>query len=94
MIVELGEQPLVWLTGRSTPCISLFKPWLFGTAPTALVFSAGESSAEAYWFKRKAFHRQTIGRALPEEFYAERNSLEGTAGYPRLRMLSNRNLRN
>ena len=78
MIAELGEQPLVWLIGSSTPCISLFKPWLFGTAPTAPVFSAGDPMAEAYWLKREAFHRQAIGRSLPKEFYAERDILEAT----------------
>jgi hypothetical protein len=76
MIVELGEQIQVWLTGSSTPCISLFKPWLFGNAPTAPVFAVGDPGAEAYWLKHEAFHRQAIGRVLPAEFYGERDALE------------------
>ena len=78
MVVELGEQLRVWLTGSSTPCISLFKPWLFGNATTSPVFAAGDPNAEAYWHKREAFHRQAIGRSLPEEFYVERDNLEAS----------------
>jgi len=76
MIVELGEQIRVWLTGSSTPCISLFKPWLFGTAPLSPFFAAGDPNAEAYWLKHEAFHRQVIGRTLPKEFYVDRNTIE------------------
>ena len=76
MIVELGEQIRVWLTGSSTPCISLFKPWVFGSEISAPVFAGGDLSGERYWFAREAFHRKAIGRALPKEFYAERDLLE------------------
>jgi secernin len=76
MIVELGEQIRVWLTGSSTPCISLFKPWVFGAELTAPVFAGEDPDAERYWLAREAFHRQAIGRALPKEFYAERDQLE------------------
>lgn len=76
MIVEVDERIRVWLTGASTPCISLFKPWLFGSVPTAPVFTSDDPAAEEYWLGREAFHRHTIGRALPEDFYAERDSLE------------------
>jgi len=78
LIVELGDQLKVWLTGSSTPCISLYKPWLFGSAPTAPVFAAGDPAAEEYWLRREAFHRQAIGHVLPAEFYAERDMLEKT----------------
>lgn len=76
MIVELGEQVRVWLTGSSTPCISLFKPWLLGTACLSPVFAVGDPNAEAYWLKHEAFHRQVIGRTLPKEFYLERDTIE------------------
>jgi len=76
MIVEIGEQIRVWLTGSSTPCVSLFKPWLFGSEPTAPVFAAGDPNAEGYWLAREAFHRKAIGRTLPKEFYLERDTIE------------------
>ena len=76
MIAELGEQTQVWLTGSSTACISLFKPWVFGREVSPPVLLPGSPNAEAYWFEREAFHRQAIGHTLPAEFYQERDALE------------------
>jgi dipeptidase len=71
-----GEAPLVWATGTSLPCISLFKPWRFGAPPCPPVYAAGDGEAERYWRRREAFRRAAIGRTLPGEFYAERDALE------------------
>jgi dipeptidase len=68
--------PLVWTTGCSTPCISLYKPYLFGNEPKAPVFRAGDPKAEAYWRNRERFHRSVLGLELPREFYDERDALE------------------
>ena len=76
MIVELDGQIRAWLTGSSSPCISLFKPWLFGISPSAPVFAADDPAAQSYWLQRESFHRLAIGRSLHGEFYAERDSLE------------------
>lgn len=77
MVVELGEGITVWLTGSSTPCISLFKPWGFGNQATPPVFAAGHAAeAEAYWRRREAFYRRAVGRQLPAEFYTGRDALE------------------
>lgn len=78
LAVQLGAggEILVWATGCSTPCLSLFKPWRFGAAPGPPVFLAGDAGAEAYWRKREAFHRAAIGRTLPAAFYAEQAALE------------------
>lgn len=78
MIVEMGSQIKIWLTGSSTPCTSLFKPWLFGNTSGAPVFDAGDPGAKEYWLKHEAFHRQAIGRSLPAEFYSERDQLENS----------------
>ena len=49
MIVALeADRILVWATGSSTPCISLFKPWVFGSTPQAPVFAASD---EVVWAK-------------------------------------------
>lgn len=77
MIVELGEKITVWITGSSLPCISLFKPWVFGDEVIAPVFNAGQTKeAEAYWRYRDAFMRKTLGCILPKSFYEERDALE------------------
>lgn len=76
LVVELDEEIKIWLTGSSTPCISMFKPWKFGDALTAPVVSADETQADAYWQSHEAFHRAVIGKVLPKAFYDERNELE------------------
>jgi hypothetical protein len=70
-----GGKPLLWLTGSSTPCISLFKPWSFGNPLCPPVFKPG--GGESYWRRQEQFRRMAIGRILPGEFYAERDELEG-----------------
>ena len=45
MIVSLEpERTVVWATGSSAPCVSLFKPYLFGSAPCAPVKACRPSS--------------------------------------------------
>lgn len=79
MIVELKETITVWVTGSSLPCISLFKPWVFGSEAIAPVFySSHIEEADAYWRYRDAFMRQTLGYVLPQEFYKERDDLEAS----------------
>ncbi len=68
--------PTVWLTGGSTPCVSLFKPYLFGNKPSAPVFTANDKQAENYWLAHERFIRKLIGTTLPPEYYAERDTLE------------------
>ena len=57
--------------------VSLFKPWIFGTTPSAPVYASSETeptgSAEArsYWLQAEAFRRSLLGKALPPQFYTE-----------------------
>lgn len=76
MIVELGARPRTWVTGSSTPCVALFKPWGFGDEPIPPVFQAGDPDATTYWLQHERFHRSLIGRQLPADYYAERDALE------------------
>lgn len=76
MVVELDRDIKVWLTGSSTPCISLFKPWRFGDPLTAPIVEPNLNQSEAYWQAHEAFHRSVIGKILPEAFYQERDALE------------------
>lgn len=76
MVVELDEEIKIWLTGSSTPCISLFKPWKFGEPVGLPVMAAGEEKPEADWIKREQFHRSALGRELPAQFYEDRDALE------------------
>ncbi|MEG1525541.1 MAG: hypothetical protein RRZ24_05275 [Clostridia bacterium] len=77
MIVEIGgSAPVLWVTGGSAPCISLFKPYLFGNAPTAPIFAPNDPAAQEYWLSHERFARSILGRELPKEYYAERDGLE------------------
>lgn len=78
MVVSLTgtSAPFIWVTGGSTPCVSLFKPYLFGNKPCAPVFEAKSTKAETYWLAHERFVRKLIGTELPQEFYRERDALE------------------
>lgn len=67
---------VVWSTGSSAPCVSLFKPWLFGTEPVAPVVAPGDPAGEAYWLEAEKFRRQLLGRKLPGEYFARRQQLQ------------------
>ena len=76
MVVELKDDIRVWVTGTSTPCVSLFKPYRFGDTPTAPVYAEKDPAAEAYWRSAELFRRTLLCHELPPEFYAERDALE------------------
>ncbi len=77
MIVRLdGGKPTAFLTGTSTPCVSLFKPYLLGNPTRLPVAQPGDESAHAYWRTAERYRRALVGRVVPAEFYAERDALE------------------
>ena len=67
---------VVWSTGTSVPCVSLFKPWLFGTEPVLPVIHPEEAEGKQYWMEAEKFRRNLLGRQLPEEFYRERDAVQ------------------
>lgn len=76
-VVQLEEERiLVWVTGSSLPCVSVFKPWLFGTEPVLPVVCPGDGAAKAYWLEAEQYRRSLLGRQIPREYYAQRNALE------------------
>lgn len=70
------DKTIVWATGSSTPCVSLFKPWEFGKKPVSPVFPADDANAKKYWYAQEGFRRSLIGKCVPAEFFAERDELE------------------
>lgn len=80
MLVELGKDITVWVTGSSCPCVSLFKPYAFGAVPCTPVFAPADPNGKAYWLAQEKFRRRLIGKVLPDAFYGERDALE-TAWY-------------
>ena len=77
MVIRLdGSAPTVFLTGTSTPCVSLYKPYRFGNPARLPVILPGDEAGARYWRDAEHYRRALIGRVVPAEFYAERDALE------------------
>ena len=78
-VASLNEkQSMYWVTGSSTPCISVYKPlWLIDGEPVTFTQDE-EIEAIQYWMKRELLHRMIIMNQIPdmERFYRERDELE------------------
>ena len=70
-----------WLTGSSTPCLSIFKPfWFTDHNP---VFSEGqEKEAQDFWLQREHLHRLVLANKIPnlEEYLKKAAQLERKTG--------------
>lgn len=80
MVSRLSENTsLHWLTGTSSPCLSLFKPMALGGGLISTGPPAGETfDQESLWWRHERLHRLTLGdyarrRAM---FEIERRELE------------------
>ena len=77
MVVALEEEGIfIWATGCSCPCVSLFKPWTFGTDPVLPVIAPGDPEGRRYWLQAEHYRRELLGKRIPEEFYAQRDKLQ------------------
>ena len=77
MVIRLdGGAPTVFLTGSSTPCVSLYKPYRFGNPARLPVTTPGDEVGTRYWREQEMFRRALVGKIVPAEFYAERDALE------------------
>ena len=78
MAVELLEdgQIRIWTTGQSLPCVSFYKPFLFGNEIVAPIFEAGDEAAMEYWMQAERFKRRFLGKKIPAEYYTERDAIE------------------
>ena len=74
MVVDLkAGRTIVWATGSSLPCVSLYKPWVFGEKPNRAI-----SEGTKYWYEQEKFRRYLIGKEIPEEFFLERDAIENS----------------
>ncbi len=72
MVVDLkAGRTIVWATGSSLPCVSLFKPWVFGESPNRAM-----KEGIRYWYEQEKFRRSLIGKEIPEEYFRERDAIE------------------
>ncbi len=74
------DQDMYWITGSSTPCLSVFKPlWLIEQEPITFREDQMED-AIAYWKTRETFHRCVLENRILNlnDYHTERNKLENT----------------
>ena len=78
MAVELlpDGQIKIWTTGQSMPCVSIYKPFLFGSPCVAPIFEEGDEGAREYWMQAERFKRRLLGYKIPQAFYDERDMIE------------------
>ena len=77
MVVSLEEKrTVVWTTGASLPCVSLFKPWLFGCEVVLPVTMSNSKDGQDYWRSAETFRRSLLGKRLPREFYVQRDEIQ------------------
>lgn len=77
MVIRLdGSAPTVFLTGTSTPCVSLYKPYRFGNPARLPVILPGDEAGARYWREQERYRRALIGKVVPAAFYTERDALE------------------
>lgn len=77
MVISLEKnRTVVWSTGSSLPCVSLFKPWIFGTEEILPIVPEGSKEGEAYWLAAEKFRRNLLGKQLPDVYYQERDTLQ------------------
>jgi hypothetical protein len=75
-VLDGSNSPLVWQTGGSTPCVSLFKPYVYGNKAVGPVYKEGDEKALEYWLNHERFVRLFLGNEVPDEYYAQRDELE------------------
>lgn len=82
MIVELTKDKkiLIYATGTSTPCISIFKPLFLGCKkiPTDNYHTSEFYDSKSIWWRHEKFHRLFLAnyKKFIKEYSHERNELE------------------
>lgn len=67
-----------WVTGSSTPCISVYKPlWLIDGEPITFMEDEGQEAIR-YWMKREVLHRLVLMNRITDlgQYYRDRDELE------------------
>ncbi|HNZ77146.1 MAG TPA: carcinine hydrolase/isopenicillin-N N-acyltransferase family protein [Bacilli bacterium] len=76
MVVDIKEKmPTVWITGSSTPCLSIYKPVYFNNIVAPLFLE--EEKSLAYWLKYEYLLRAIYSGYVDEETYLmKRNHIQ------------------
>lgn len=66
-----NEQPVGFVTGSSTPCISLFKPFPLFENPLSFIWEEEDKDALHFWLEREILYRQLMN--APKSFLQQYN---------------------
>lgn len=61
MIVRAGPAPRVWMTGTSSPCLSVFKPVAVDRDVAGVRGAAAETPDDGLWWVHERYHRSVLG---------------------------------
>ncbi|MEQ8353496.1 MAG: hypothetical protein RH862_18620 [Leptospiraceae bacterium] len=80
MVVQLDERPVVWFTGTSAPCLSIFKPFFFGHSNLQGTdwILPGARPDESLWWMHERLHRGVLTDFMKyaPDIQARRDALE------------------
>lgn len=76
MVVDIKEKmPTIWITGSSTPCLSIYKPVYFNNIVAPLFLE--EEKSLSYWLKYEYLFRAIYAGYVDEEIYLmKRNRIQ------------------
>lgn len=75
MIVQCENRHItIWMTGASTPCLSLYKPLYFGL--NGSIAFRNESDAFDYWLRQESLRRHIFAGYVQESYSTELSSLQ------------------
>ncbi|NLB17633.1 MAG: peptidase U34 [Syntrophomonadaceae bacterium] len=77
-IVSMAEPQIYWVTGSSTPCLSVYKPISMNTAEGIIFAEEDIHAAVEFWNKRELIHRMVLAKQVPDlkSYLMERDRLE------------------
>ncbi|NLV17628.1 MAG: peptidase U34 [Syntrophomonadaceae bacterium] len=77
-IVSMEEPQIYWVTGSSTPCLSIFKPISLDTAEGIIFREEDTPAAVEFWNKRELIHRMALANQISnlDSYLRERDRLE------------------
>jgi secernin len=76
--LKKGEPLVGWVTGSSTPCISLFKPFTLFEDPLSYIWVENDDEALNFWLKREYIHRRLMNATIAflQQYEEERKQVQ------------------
>ncbi len=76
MVVIYKEEPIIWFNGTSYPCLSIFKPYMFGRKIEKPIFNLNDDACYDYWKEQEKITRKLATLKLPLNYYKDIKQIE------------------